>query len=77
MQDIMHTCYVNMIMQMSYVLLCRIVLTHFELQSHADILRNELVQFICRTSVQSVDVDAKGGVVAGVISVSNAEFGCK
>lgn len=53
------------------------MLTHFELQSHADILRNDLVQFICRTSVQSVDMDAKGGVVAGVISVSNAEFGCK
>ena len=55
--------------------LCRIVLTHFELQSHVDILRNELVQVVCRASVQSVDLDAKGGVVAGVISVSNAEFG--
>ena len=59
------------------VISASIVLTHFGIRSHADILENELVQLTAKAFVSNVNVDARGGVVAGEINISNAQIGCK
>ena len=54
-----------------------IVLTHFGIRSHADILENELVQLTVKAFISQVNADARGGVVAGVMNLSNAQIGCE
>ena len=52
-------------------------MTGLQLHSHANILQNELIQLNTRASIGKATIDARGGVVAGAINITDSEVRCK